>query len=452
MRVSVIGTGYVGLVSGACLAAKNHRVVCVDVDRAKADAVNAGKCSVHEEGLPAIIARHAGSTLTATTDLAAAVHETDLTLVAAPTPFDGKRIDLSYIREIACRIGEALARKDAYHVVVVKSTVVPGTTDDVVGPAVAAAAGKIPGRDFGLGMNPEFLSEVVAVADFMQPDRIVAGGIDERTRDAIAALYEGFPGVPLLRVNNRTAEMIKYASNALQALMISFSNEIADLCEAVGDVDTVEVMRGVHSMKELTPLHERAGRVKAPITSFLFPGCGFGGSCFPKDLKAITAHGRTLDLPMNVLEVVISVNAGRSLRMVDLAEAGLGGLAGRRVAVLGLAFKQGTDDMRESPAIPIVLELQRRRAVVTAFDPVAANEAARIFGAAAPRLAASLEEAIKDADAILLVTRWPEFGDLPRLVAARGGQAPLLVDGRRMIDPRAVPRYRGIGLRERAAS
>jgi UDPglucose 6-dehydrogenase/GDP-mannose 6-dehydrogenase len=205
-------------------------------------------------------------------------------------------------------------------------------------------------------------------------------------------------------------------------------------------------------MKELTPLQERAGRVKAPITSFLFPGCGFGGSCFPKDLKAITAHGRTLDLPMNVLEAVISVNARRPLRMVDHAEAGLGGLAGRRVAVLGLAFKQGTDDMRESPAIPIVRELQRRGAVVTAFDPVAAGEAARTFGIAVPHLAASLEEVVRDADAILLVTRWPEFDDLPRLVAARGGQPPLLVDGRRMIDPHAVPRYRGIGLRERVAS
>ena len=452
MRVSIVGAGYVGLVSGACLAAKNHRVVCVDVDRAKVDAVNVGKCPIHEEGLPAIIARHAGSALTATTDLAAAVHETDLTLVAAPTPFDGERIDLSSVREIAHRIGEALACKRAYHVVVVKSTVVPGTTDDVVGPAGAAAAGKVPGREFGLGMNPEFLSEGVAVADFMQPDRIVVGGIDERTRDAIAALYEGFPGVPLLRVNNRTAEMMKYASNALQALMISFANEIADLCEAVGDVDAMEVMHGVHSMKELTPVHEHAGRVRAPITSFLFPGCGFGGSCFPKDLKTIAAHGRTLDLPMNVLEAVTSVNAGRPLRMVDLAEAGLGGLADRRVAVLGLAFKQGTDDMRESPAIPIVCELQRRGAVVTAFDPVAAEQAARTFGTSAPRLAASLEEAVRDADAILLVTCWPEFRDLPRLVAARGGQPPLLVDGRRVIDPHAVPRYRGIGLRERSAS
>jgi len=452
VRVSIIGTGYVGLVSGACLAAKGHRVVCVDVDRAKVDAVNAGKCPIHEQDLPAIIARQAGSTLTATTDLAAAVHETDLTLVAAPTPFDGERIDLSYVREIADRIGEALARKGAYHVVVVKSTVVPGTTDDVVGPAVAASAGKIPGRDFGLGMNPEFLSEGVAVADFMQPDRIVAGGIDERTRDAIAALYEGFPGVPVLRVNNRTAEMMKYASNALQALMISFANEIADLCEAVGDVDAMEVMRGVHSMKELTSFHEHTGRLKAPITSFLSPGCGFGGSCFPKDLKAITAHGRKLDLPMNLLEAVISINAARPLRMVDLAEAGLGGLRGRRIAVLGLAFKQGTDDLRESPAIPVVRELKRRGAVVTAFDPVVTADAARTFVTAAPLLAASLDDAVRDADAILLITRWPEFNDLPRLLAARSGKPPLLVDGRRVIDPHAVPRYRGIGLRKRVAS
>ena len=452
MRVSIIGTGYVGLVSGACLAAKGHRVVCVDVDRAKVDAVNAGECPIHEEGLPAIIARQAGSTLTATTDLAAAVHETDLTLVAAPTPFDGESIDLSYVRQIADRIGETLASKSAYHVVVVKSTVVPGTTDDVVGPAVASAAGKIPGRDFGLGMNPEFLSEGVAVADFMQPDRIVAGGIDERTRDAIAALYEDFPGVPVLRVNNRAAEMMKYASNALQALMISFANEVADLCEAVGDVDAMEVMRGVHSMKELTPFHEQAGRLKAPITSFLSPGCGFGGSCFPKDLKAITAHGRKLDLPMTLLEAVISVNAARPIRMVDLADAELGGLHGRRVAVLGLAFKQGTDDMRESPAIPVVRELQRRGAVVAAFDPVATAEAARAFATTPPLLAASLDEAVSDADAILLVTRWPEFDDLPRLLAARGGKPPLLVDGRRVIDPHAVPRYRGIGLRERVAS
>ncbi|MCS7033937.1 MAG: nucleotide sugar dehydrogenase, partial [Phycisphaerae bacterium] len=294
MNLSIIGSGYVGLVTGACLADSGHRVVCVDVDVAKVDAINSGRCPIHEAGLPEIIRRHAGGLLTATTDLATAVRTSELTLIAAPTPFDGQRIDLSSIREIAAQIGRALAAKQSYHVVVVKSTVVPGTTDDVVGLLIEQTSGKRRGEHFGLGMNPEFLSEGVAVEDFQKPDRIVAGGIDDRTRDAIARLYASFHGVPILRTSNRTAEMIKYASNALQATMISFANEIANLCEGIGGIDAMEVMRGVHLMKELTWRNSNAcsaggeGSRMAPITGFLVPGCGFGGSCFPKDVKAIT--------------------------------------------------------------------------------------------------------------------------------------------------------------------
>lgn len=452
MRVSVVGTGYVGLVSGACLAEKGHRVVCVDIDAAKVAAVNAGQCPIHEEGLPAIIARHAGGRLTATTDLAAAVRETDLTLIAAPTPFDGERIDLSYVREVARAIGTALRDKPGYHVVVVKSTVVPGTTDDVVGPAVAEASGRAAGDGFGLGMNPEFLSEGVAVSDFMKPDRIVVGGIDGRTRDAMAALYADFPGVPILRTGNRAAEMIKYASNALQATMISFANEIANLCERIDGVDAIEVMRGVHAMKELTVASGGGAQpVAAPIVHFLSPGCGFGGSCFPKDLKAIVAHGKTLGAPTPLLDAVVAVNAGRPARMVDLAETALGGLAGKRVALLGLAFKPGTDDMRESPAVPIARELRRRGADVVAYDPAAIAEARKLFGAEGPAFASSTQEAIRGADAVLLVTRWAEFADLPKLIA-EAATKPVVIDGRRMIAPGSVPRYRGIGRREGAGT
>lgn len=447
MKVSVVGTGYVGLVSGACLAEKGHRVVCVDIDASKVAAVNAGRCPIHEEGLPEIIARHAGGLLTATTDLSAAVRATDLTLIAAPTPFDGKRIDLSYVRAVARAIGAALRDKAGYHVVVVKSTVVPGTTDDVVGPAVAEASGRTVGDGFGLGMNPEFLSEGVAVADFMNPDRIVAGGIDERTRDAIAALYDGFPGVTLLRTGNKAAEMIKYASNALQATMISFANEIANLCERIDDVDAIEVMRGVHAMKELTVTPSGGSRpMPAPIVNFLSPGCGFGGSCFPKDLKAIVAHGKSLGAPTPLLDAVVSVNAERPARMVDLAEAELGTLAGKRVALLGLAFKPGTDDMRESPAVPIARELRRRGAHVVAYDPAAMDEARKAFGAEGPVFAASTQEAIRGADAVLLVTRWAEFAELPKMLSGNTA-GPVLIDGRRMIAPGAVPRYRGVGRR-----
>jgi UDPglucose 6-dehydrogenase len=445
MNVAIVGSGYVGLVTGACLAEKGHRVVCIDIDAAKVEAINAGQCPIFEQGLPEIIARHAGRTLTATTDLARAVRDSELTLIAAPTPFDGERIDLTYVRQIAREIGAALRGHPAYHVVVVKSTVVPRTTDDVVGPLVAEASGKLPGRDFGLGMNPEFLSEGVAVPDFMEPDRIVLGGIDERTHQVMAELYRDFPGVPVLRTTNATAEMIKYASNALQATMISFANEIANVCESVGEVDAIDVFKGVHAMKELTVATPGGERVRAPITSFLLPGCGFGGSCFPKDLKAITAHGRTSGAAVPLLESVIAVNAHRPARMVDAAEQELGGLRGRRVAVLGLAFKPGTDDMRESPAIPVVRELQRRGAQVAAFDPVAGHEARKAFREQPPELAASVDAALAGAEAILLVTRWPEFADLPQRIAGRQ-PAPLVVDGRRMLDPRSVARYRGVGL------
>lgn len=456
MNVSIIGSGYVGLVTGACLADVGHRVLCVDVDRAKVDAINAGRCPIHEKDLPEIIARHAGGRLTATTDLAGAVRDSDLTLIAAPTPFDGREIDLSFIRTIAAQIGAALRDKAAYHVVVVKSTVVPGTTDDVVGPLIEQASGKRRGEHFGLGMNPEFLSEGVAVDDFRRPDRIVAGGVDDRTRDAIAALYNAFSDVPVLRTGNRTAEMIKYASNALQATMISFANEIANLCESIGGgVDAIEVMRGTHAMKELTirpdsgSATNSSGRLVAPITKFLLPGCGFGGSCFPKDVKAITAHARAAGAPAPLLDAVLQVNAERPERLVARVESTSGSLRGRRVAVLGVAFKPGTDDVRESPAIPLVRSLMRRGAAVTAFDPVALQEAQKAFGDDAPTFADSIESAVDGATAVFVVTAWPEFRSLPAILV-RVNPPPLLCDGRRMFMPQDFSRYLGVGLKSPA--
>jgi len=409
------------------------------------DAINRGVCPIHEKGLPEIIARHAGSGLTATADLSAAVRGSELTLIAAPTPFDGKVIDLTFIKQIATQIGNALKAKAGYHVVVVKSTVVPGTTDDVVGALIEEASGKLRGEQFGLGMNPEFLSEGVAVHDFMNPDRIVLGGIDARTQDAIAELYASFESVPLIPCNNATAEMIKYASNALQASMISFANEIANICEGIGAVDALDVMRGVHAMKELT-VHADGRRVRSPITSFLSPGCGFGGSCFPKDVKALNAHAAALNVDTPLLAAVLAINAERPKRLVDQAEAALGGLKGRRVAVLGLAFKPETDDLRESPALSIVRELQRRGASVVAFDPIANEAAKRALDDSPPEFAASLEGAIEGVEAVVLVTRWAEFASLGERLLKQGSQA-VVIDGRRLIDPQSVHRYIGVGLK-----
>ncbi|WP_439543205.1 UDP-glucose dehydrogenase family protein [Hyphomicrobium sp.] len=444
MNVSIVGSGYVGLVTAACLAEHGHRVVCVDQDASKVAAITAGRCPIYEKDLPELVAKHSGGALTATSSLEEAIRESEITLIAVPTPFDGRDIDLSYVATAARQIGQVLRTKDAYHVVVVKSTVVPGTTDKVVGPEVAGASGKAAGTGFGLGMNPEFLSEGAAVEDFMRPDRIVLGGIDERTHDALAGLYRSFAGIPVLRTTNSTAEMIKYGSNALQATMISLANELANICERLDGVDAIEVMRGVHAMKELN-VETETGRQAAAITKFLLPGCGFGGSCFPKDLKAITAFGEHLGVKVPILRSVIEVNAGRAVRLVETAENELGNLDGRRIAVLGLAFKPGTDDMREAPSIEIVRELQRRGADVIAFDPVASDEARKVFNGSPPTFAGSVGQAVEQAEAILVVTPWPEFSDLPQMLSGRR-PAPVVVDGRRFLKPSSVARYRGIGL------
>ena len=443
MRISVIGTGYVGIVSGACFAETGHHCICVDVDQAKVERINSGLAPIHENGLDEILKRHVGHRLVATTDLARAVHDTEITFIAVGTPFDGQHIDLRYVREAARQIGAALKTKPSWHGVVVKSTVVPGTTDDVVKVELEKASGKKAGIDFGVGMNPEFLTEGTAVDDFMRPDRIVIGGSDERTIAAQREVYAAFADTPTLATNNKTAEMIKYTSNAVLATLISFSNEIGNLCSTLGGVDAADVMRGVHMARYFATPTAGGGRVQAGISSFLWAGCGYGGSCLPKDTKALSAHGASRGMAMPLLDAVISTNLAQPEHMLKLLGKHFPSFAGKRVALLGLAFKEDTDDMRESPAIPLAKLLLERGAVVSGYDPVA-RETARAALPAEVKLVGTLAEAIAGADALLLVTRWDEFRQLPALLR---GQAhpPLLVDGRRIVEPASVPRYEGIG-------
>jgi UDPglucose 6-dehydrogenase len=443
MRISVIGTGYVGIVSGACFAETGHHCVCVDVDAAKVERINRGVSPIHENGLDEILRRQMGTRLSATTDLVKAVHETDITFIAVGTPFDGRHIDLQYIREAARQIGQALKSKDAWHAVVVKSTVVPGTTDDVVGPEIEKASGKLASKDFGVGMNPEFLTEGSAVDDFMRPDRIVLGGSDERTIAVQREVYAPFISTPTLATNNKTAEMIKYTSNSVLATLISFSNEIGNLCSALGGVDVADVMRGVHLARYFnTPIGE-GRRVQAGINSFLWAGCGYGGSCLPKDTKALSAHGAAHGMAMPLLDAVIATNLAQPEQMLKLLDKHFDSLVGKRITLLGLAFKEDTDDMRESPAIPLAKLLLKRGAVVSGYDPVA-RETARATLPPQVRLLDTLVDAVKSADAMLLVTRWSEFRQLPAILAELASP-PLLVDGRRIIEPSAVKRYEGIG-------
>lgn len=445
MKVSVVGTGYVGLVSGVCLAEKGHQVICVDIEQSKVDKINQGIPPIHEEGLEELLKRNIGNRLSATTNLRHAVLNTQISIIAVGTPFDGGNIDLTYVKAVARQVGMVLKNKADYHLVVVKSTVVPGTTDEVVLPILEEASGKKAGLDFGVGMNPEFLREGKAIKDFMDPDRIVLGGIDKESVALLRELYSIFKGADKLETNCKTAEMIKYTANSLLATMISFSNEIGNFCATIGDIDVVEVMRGVHLDRRLTPILPSGERIFPSFTTYIEAGCGFGGSCFPKDVKALSAHGAHRGQPMRLLESVIDVNADQYKQVMIRLYKHFPSLDEVKIAVLGLAFKPGTDDMRESPAIPILQELIKGSARIKAFDPVAIHEAQRLFRNQPIYYCESLEEAIEEIDAVLVLTRWSEFNRLPNLLS-QISNPPLIVDGRRMLDKHAIQRYEGVGL------
>ncbi|NEQ67155.1 MAG: UDP-glucose/GDP-mannose dehydrogenase family protein [Symploca sp. SIO2D2] len=449
MKVSVVGTGYVGLVSGVCLAEKGHQVTCVDIDQSKVDKINQGIPPIYEEGLEELLKKNIQSNVKATTDLRGAVMDSEISLIAVGTPFDGQEIDLKYIKEVARQIGEVLKDKPAYHLVVTKSTVVPGTTDEVVLPILEEASGKKAGVDFGVGMNPEFLKEGEAIKDFMYPDRIVYGGIDEKSISLLAELYSVFEGVDQLATNCKTAEMIKYTANSLLATMISFSNEIGNLCAAVGNIDVVEVMKGVHLDKRLTPILPTGERIVPSFTTYIEAGCGFGGSCFPKDVKALNSYGEKLGSPMRLLEAVIGVNSEQPEKILSLLGKHVSELKGVNIAVLGLAFKPGTDDIRESPAIPVTQSLLDAGAVVKAYDPIAKHEAQKVFGEDKLVFCDDLSDAIAQVEVIIIITRWPEFQQIPALLA-KLEKPPLVIDGRRMLNKKSVKRYEGIGLEVKA--
>jgi UDPglucose 6-dehydrogenase len=329
--------------------------------------------------------------------------------------------------------------------VVVKSTVVPGTTDEVVLPILEKSSGKRAGIDFGVGMNPEFLREGEAVEDFMYPDRIVLGADCAKTLEVLRALYAPFAHAEIVPTNTKTAEMIKYTANSLLATMISFSNEIANLCAALGGIDVVDVMQGVHLDKRLMPITADGGRIKPAFTTYIEAGCGFGGSCFPKDVNALISHGKRSGMPMRLLEAVVAINEKQPFEILARVKKHFPCLENIPIAVLGLAFKPGTDDMRESPAIPIVQELLAQKALIKAYDPVASDEALKLFGSQGIQYCETLQQTIDDVQGILILTRWQEFNDLPALISARDTQ-PIVIDGRRLLNKASVAKYDGIGM------
>jgi len=442
MKIAVFGTGYVGLVSGVCLAAHGHEVVCLDLRADVVEKLNRAQPHIHEPGLPELLQRVISEKrFRATLSREEALKDAALILIAVGTPSTGGRIDLQFITAAATQIGAYLKTTSRFVAVVVKSTVVPGTTDGIVRQAIEVSSGKKLG-EFGLGMNPEFLREGNAVSDFMQPDRIVLGHEDGVTLRQLRELYQPW-SCEKLEVNTRTAEMIKYANNCLLATQISAVNELANLCTRVGNIDVQQVMAGVHLDKRWNPRDEDGRRVNPGILSYLLPGCGFGGSCFPKDVQALRTLGRESGSPMPILQAVLDINEHQPSQVTALLETKLRPLAGKRILVLGLAFKPDTDDVRESASLTIVRDLVGRGCEVIAHDPVAGENARKELAGVKFVLTEDWKAAVTGADGIVVATKWPEYADLKN--AAVNGK--VIVDPRRMFRPDDFANYLAIGRR-----
>ncbi|RYU57569.1 UDP-glucose/GDP-mannose dehydrogenase family protein [Methylolobus aquaticus] len=427
MRVTIFGSGYVGLVTGACLAEVGNDVLCIDISQEKIDGLNRGVVPIHEPGLDAVVARNmAQKRLSFTTDIDAAVAHGLFQFIAVGTPPDEDgSADLQYVLAVARSIG---ARTQEYRVVVNKSTVPVGTADKVRN----AIAGELEKRgdavEFDVVSNPEFLKEGAAIDDFMKPDRIVVGADNPRTFELLRALYAPFNRNHdrMVGMDVRSAELTKYAANAMLATKISFMNELANLAECLGaDIEKVRV--GIGS-------DPRIGY------HFIYPGCGYGGSCFPKDVKALERTARDVQYSAQLLKAVEDVNDRQKLKLFEKIRAHFGeALAGKTFAVWGLAFKPNTDDMREAPSRVLMEALWEAGAAVRAFDPVATEEASRIYGQRHDLvLCETLESTVDGADALVIVTEWnvfrsPDFERVKKSLAA-----PVIFDGRNLYDPQRM--------------
>jgi UDPglucose 6-dehydrogenase len=419
MKIAVVGTGYVGLVAGACLAENGNDVICVDKDETKIDTLKSGKMPIYEPGLEEMVRRNSNeSRLTFTTSLRDAVQASEIVFIAVGTPQgeDGSA-DLQHVLDVAREIGKTI---DKYTVVVDKSTVPVGTARKVQ--AAVASETSVP---FSVVSNPEFLKQGAAIEDFMKPDRVVIGCDDPRAGEIMKALYAPFTrtGAPIMVMDTPSAELCKYAANAMLATRISFMNEIANVCERVG-ANAEAVRKAVGSDRRIGP-------------SFLFPGIGYGGSCFPKDVKAMLKSAADQGYDFKILHAVEAVNEYQKSRLVEKMQEHFGDLAGKTVALWGLAFKPRTDDMREAPAITIVEKLLAAGATVRAYDPEAMHTARRLFGDRIEYCTHSYD-ALKGADALVVVTEWNEFREPDFKKIKQLLKSPVVFDGRNIYSPETL--------------
>jgi len=415
MRISIAGCGYVGLTTGLALAELGNQVVLYDIDREKLESVKGGRSPFYEPDVEELIIKHTGTgALSTMEEMEAAVSGSEVTFIAVGTPSrDDGGMEDRYIISVCEGIGRVLSEKDDFHVVVVKSTVLPGTTSGIVKETLERTSGRRAGMDFGLSMCPEFLREGSAMYDSLNPDRVVIGAEDDRTFDVLSELF-GPVGSRVLRVNATTAEMIKYSSNSLLATKISFANEVSRICENVG-VDVYKVMEGVGMDHRISP-------------HFLRAGVGFGGSCFPKDVSAVRYMAGRMGLRTPLLDGVMENNEIQPKHLLDVAERMVGPLKGSRVSVLGLSFKPDTDDIRETRSLPVILGLIERGAEVGAHDPQAQENFRRVVPDI--KYFNGPQEAVDWGDAVILMTEWPQFRGL---MWKSNAHLKGVIDGRRTV-------------------
>jgi len=432
LKIGVVGTGYVGLVVGACLAENGNSVTCVDNNPAKVDALKRGEIPIYEPGLNEMIPRNvSGDRLRFTTDLPEAVRTSEVLFIAVGTPQDEDgSADLTYVVQVAEGIAKAI---DGFKVIVTKSTVPVGTAA-----LVKKTIGALTKHPFAVVSNPEFLKEGTAVDDFLKPDRVVIGIDDPKVETIMRTLYEPFvrTGNPILVMDHASAELTKYAANAMLAARISFMNEVANLCDRLGaDVRQVRLGMGTDA------------RIGA---SFLFPGIGYGGSCFPKDVKALIHTGAAAGMEMSLVKAIDAVNDRQKRVLLPRLRAFLGGLEGKVIAVWGLAFKPRTDDLREAPALALIEAILEEGGAVRAYDPKAMGAAKRVFGDRVTFTSRSYEAA-EGADALVVATEWNEFREPDFARIKESMRRPAIFDGRNIYKPASVREhgfhYEGIGRR-----
>ncbi|RLE63647.1 MAG: UDP-glucose 6-dehydrogenase [Thermoprotei archaeon] len=437
----MIGLGYVGLTMAVFLASKGVRVIGVDVDKEKIEKLSRGIPTFYEEKLEYLLNEGIReNTLEFTDSYEYAISNTSITFVTVGTPLreDGS-IDLSYIEEASTSIGKALKKKNSYHLVVIRSTVIPGTCLYSVKNIIEEFSRKKAGIEWGLCMNPEFLKEGSALRDLSKPARIIIGEYDKKSGDILEEFYRQIYSdveIPILRTSLSTAEMIKYANNAFLATKISFINSIADICEKIEGCDVVEVAKAIGLDFRISPL-------------FLRAGLGYGGSCFSKDIKALIEFAKEVEACPILFESVDQVNQRQPLKAVKFCEQLIGNVKGRRIAVLGLAFKPGTDDIREAPSLKIINELLKRGANVVVYDPVAMEKVKRLYGEELV-YASNVLECIAGAECALIITEWNEFKKITPQIFKEYMRTPAIVDGRRIFNPedfmKAGVKYMAIGL------